>query len=83
MINDPARLYYHACSLGNCIGGVAIPNEAPEIALEIAERYNVDYLVLEEGGIPAPMQFGDEIPSFLTPIDINLDGITLYAFERN
>ena len=83
MINDPARMYYHTCSLGNCLGGVAIPNESPEIALEIAERYDVDYLVLEERGIPLPMQFGDEIPSFLTPIDINLDGITLYAFERN
>jgi hypothetical protein len=82
MINDPARLYYHTCTLGRCTGGVVIPNESPEIALEIAEKYDVDYLVLETGGIPEPMRF-DTVPEFLTPIAVDLGGATLYAFERD
>lgn len=77
MLNDPARLYYFTG-----LQGVQLPNEAPEVALEIAERYDVDYLFLETGGITTPMQF-DTPPDFLIPIDTNLAGVQLYAFERD
>lgn len=77
MINDPTQFYYYTG-----IGGVVVPNEAPQIALEIAERYDIDYLLLENGGIPEPMLF-DTVPDFLTPIDIELGGATLYAIEHD
>ncbi len=77
MLNDPARLYYFTG-----LQGVQLPNETPDIALEIAERYEVDYLLLEEGGITAPMQF-ETPPEFLTPIEVDLPGVMLYAFERD
>lgn len=77
MINDPAELYYFTG-----LQGVQLPDEAPGIALEIAERYEVDYLFLEDGGITAPMRF-DTPPAFLTPIEIELPGAQLYAFERD
>ena len=73
MINDPARLYYH---LGQ--GGVTIPNDSVRVVPEIAERYGIDYLVLEHvdengyiGGAPAAFQFDvGNPPDFLRPIAI-------------
>ncbi len=64
IINDPARLYYH---LG--LGGVAIPNESVAIVPLIAQRYEVEYLVLEHvdakgriGSAPAAFQFDVNVP---------------------
>jgi hypothetical protein len=62
MINDPAQLYYYTG-----IGGVTFPNAAPETILEIAARYDIDYVVIEGDNIsglavPAPMLFDLEKP---------------------
>jgi hypothetical protein len=75
MANDPAQLYYYTG-----FGGVGLPNETPEIALQIARQYGVGYLLLQQGGITDPMIFA-ELPAFLTPIELPLDGAWLYAFE--
>lgn len=77
MINDPAQLYYYTG-----IMGVALPNESPEIALKIAEIYNIDYLVLEENHVTEPLQFV-QAPDFLIPVETELQGVRIYAFKFN
>lgn len=87
MINDPARLYYH---LGH--GGVTIPNEPVTVVPEIANRYGIDYLVLEHigdtgyiGGAPAAFQFDvSSPPDFLRAIAIDGGGgVRLYQIVSN
>jgi len=79
MINDPATLYYYTG-----MSGVVLPNESPEVALEIAKIYDIDYIVIEgKGGVPAPLYFEeDETPDFLIPVK-NDKGLRIYAFNRN
>lgn len=77
MINDPSALYYYTG-----LGGVAVPNSEPSVIPEIAERYNIQYVVLESAGLPAPMfQAWDEPPDFLTPLPFNQPGARLYAIH--
>ena len=57
MINDPAMLYYFTG-----FGGVVIPNESPDVIAEIAERYQIDYVVIESYGMPAPLRTILEMP---------------------
>lgn len=42
VINDPPALYYHTG-----LSGVVLPDSAPEHTLDLAERYNLDFLVLD------------------------------------
>lgn len=42
MVNDPAALYYHTGR-----SGVVVPNAAPAVVPEIAQRYEVGYLLLD------------------------------------
>jgi hypothetical protein len=77
MINDPSTLYYYTG-----IESVGLPNESPEVALEIAELYDIDYLVLEKGDVPKPLQF-EQIPDFLIPIETEREGVRIYAFNRD
>lgn len=77
MINDPSQLFYYTG-----LSGVVVPNEAPDVALQIAKLYDVDFLVLESGGIPQPMVF-DQTPGFLTVLDVQLGGASVYAFKRD
>ena len=72
---DPAEIYYYTG-----IGGIPIPNESPEVALELAQLYGVDYLLLQDNQITAPMQF-TETPTFLQPIDLNIPEVRLYAIQ--
>ncbi len=75
MINDPAALYYFTG-----IGGVVIPNEDPTTLLEVANQYQVSYLVLEVGGIPAGIALVLESPpNFLIPIPLDIPNVRLYA----
>jgi len=74
---DPSRVYYYTG-----ISGVVIPNETPEIALEVANIYDIDYLLLENNHIPQPMQF-ENVPNFLIPVDFEIEGARLYAFDRD
>jgi 4-amino-4-deoxy-L-arabinose transferase-like glycosyltransferase len=84
MINDPAQLYYFTG-----LGGVTLPNEVPDVILDIARRYDVDYLVLEgmteNGGAAAPsklLSILETPPDFLTPVSFNIDGIQLYEIRH-
>lgn len=76
MINDPAALYYYTG-----FGGVVVPNEDPAAVLEIANQYDVTYLVLERGGVPAGLaSIFDAPPDFLLPIPIDdMPDVRLYA----
>lgn len=76
MINDPAQLYFH---LGH--GGVTIPNDSVHFAREIANRYDIQFLVLEQvaggriGAAPARFQFDvDSPPAFLRPLPFDARG---------
>ncbi len=82
MINDPAALYYFTGR-----GGVVTPNALPEMIPEIAERYAVDYLLVNviereagnEINIPAMLAFDfDDPPEFLREVSINTPNMRLY-----
>lgn len=78
MINDPAMLYYFTG-----MGGVVTPNADPNLIQEIAQRYHVDYLLLEEGGIPGKLLSAlDNPPAFLTPLEFNQGNARLYAIRH-
>jgi 4-amino-4-deoxy-L-arabinose transferase-like glycosyltransferase len=87
MANDPAAIYYYTGR-----GGVVLPNETPDAILDIARRYEIDYLLIElisEDGtqyaaIPAPLDpIMDELPTFLRPIALpDTPDMRLYAIER-
>lgn len=89
MINDPAALYYYTG-----FTGVVQPNETPATILEIAERYNVthllieDVLMLEDGklGAAAPIPLLGILthpPDFLIPIvDFPIASARLYEIRR-
>jgi hypothetical protein len=84
MINDPAALYYHTG-----LGGVVLPNAAPEAIPQIARRYRVTHVLLQSvtadgharaatgglAGIPAAP------PPFLIPISLDIPEVRLYAID--
>ncbi len=81
MINDPAQLYYFTG-----YGGVVIPNAAVHVIPEIAQKYDIDYLLIEtSGGIPAvPGKFDFDLndpPEFLEPVSFDVPGTRLYAIN--
>ena len=87
MINDPAQLYYF---LG--MGGVSIPNEPIDVVPEIAEKYDIDYLLVEFvtddgfiGAAPLKFQFdANNPPDFLDPIPFdNRKDVRLYAIIKD
>ena len=83
MINDPAALYYFTG-----MGGVVLPNESPDIIPEIARRYGVRYLLLQDvtadgraaAAAPPPLWpvLTQDYP-FLTLIPLDTPGVRLYA----
>jgi hypothetical protein len=85
MINDPAQLYYFTG-----LGGVVLPNETPAVILEIAHKYEVDYLLLEDisddgRGAAAPdelLPILQSAPDFLTQIPFDSPGTRLYEIHR-
>ncbi len=84
MINDPAQLYYFTG-----LGGVVLPNEAPEVILDIARRYGVGYLLLEgvtedgrAGAAPASLwPILRDPPAFLVPLSLDIHGVKLYEIR--
>lgn len=77
MINDPAMLYTYTG-----LGGVVVPNESPDIIAEIAERYAIDYVVIEPQGVPAPMAvILEAAPDFLNEI-AQIGAARVYEIER-
>jgi hypothetical protein len=88
MANDPSAIYYYTGR-----GGVVLPNEAPNAILEIAQRYGIDYLLIESqtlddgrqvAAIPAPLDpLLTALPPFLTPVSLpDAPELRLYAIQR-
>lgn len=88
MSANPAELYYH---IGR--GGVVMPNEPPEVILAIAQRYNIDYLLVQSAPsidgstsgwvLTTPLQdLVDAPPPFLTEIPlVGRTDMRLYRIE--
>ncbi|MBC7809675.1 MAG: hypothetical protein H7175_00915 [Burkholderiales bacterium] len=86
MINDPSQMYYFTK-----LGGVSLPNAAPDVIREIAARYDIDYLLLEfemrngqrvAPGIPnGLLPILDNPPDFLSPVPLDTPNARLYAIE--
>jgi hypothetical protein len=85
MINDPAQLYYFTG-----LEGVVLPNEAPNVILDIARKYAVKYLVLEgitpDGSmsIATPLELVSILsspPDFLIPLPFDIPGVRLYEIR--
>jgi hypothetical protein len=65
MINDPSAMYYFTG-----VAGVVVPNAPPEVIPELAQRYGVNTIILDQNRT-APMDElyqGRNVPSFLTEI---------------
>jgi hypothetical protein len=84
MINDPAALYYYTG-----LGGVVLPHNAPDVIPEIAQRYDIDYLLLESPDndltwavSPKLLPILDAPPDFLTELDFDIRGVRLYAINH-
>jgi hypothetical protein len=85
MINDPPQLHYFTG-----LGGVVLPNESPDAVLEIARKYDIDYLLLEgisdDGrGAAAPdelLSILQSPPEFLTQIPFHSPGTRLYEIHH-
>ena len=76
--DDPPELYYYTG-----IGGASLPNGTPEALLEVARRYQIDYVVIMGGAdsIPAGLQsILDNPPDFLKPIPGSR--MRVYAIQR-
>lgn len=70
LYDDPPELYYYTG-----IGGATLPNESPEVILDIARQYDVQFLVLKND-LAA-------IPAELLPIlDAPPDFLELIPFEQ-
>jgi hypothetical protein len=77
MINDPAAMYYYTG-----IPGVVVPNAPPDRIMEIALRYGVNTLVLDNN-LTVPMielYAGKNIPPFLKLIYAE-GNIRIYRIE--
>jgi hypothetical protein len=82
MINDPSAMYYFTG-----ITGVVVPNAPPEVIPELARRYGVNTIILDQNRT-APMDElyqGRNVPSFLTEIyaDSNLRIFRVKASHAN
>ena len=85
MINYPAQLYYFTG-----LGGVVLPNEAPDVVLDVARKYEVKYLVLEgitpdgKSSVATPedlLPILSSPPDFLIPIPFDIPGARLYEIR--
>jgi hypothetical protein len=83
MINDPGQLYYFTG-----FSGVVLPNEAPEAILDIARKYQVSYVLLEEVTPENTAASSAKLwpiltapPDFLTPVPLDNPGVRLYAIH--
>ncbi len=85
MINDPAQLYYFTG-----LGGVVLPNESPDVIVDIARKYGVKYVVIEE--VSDDGQTSNAItekmnsiltapPTFLVSVPLNVPNVRLYEIR--
>ncbi len=65
-------------------GGATLPNSAPEALAEIAARFDIGYLLLQEGRLPGPLQpVWENAPQFLTEIPLDAPGGRLYEIAAS
>jgi len=79
MVNDAAAWFYHTG-----YGGVALPDEPLPTALEIAKRYCITHLVIDQNVTSAfePLLRGATPPPFLREVQhFSAEGVRVYAFE--
>ncbi len=85
MINDPAQLYYFTG-----LGGVVLPNESPDVIIDIARKYGVKYVVIEgisddgRDSNAIPSKFSSILtnpPDFLVPMPFNVPNVRLYEIR--
>ncbi len=85
MLNDPAALYYYTG-----MWGVVLPNEAPDVIPDIARRYGVRYLLLENvtadgsassAASPKLWPILTDLPDFLVPIPLERTDVRLYEIR--
>jgi hypothetical protein len=65
MINDPSALYYFTG-----LSGIVVPNASPDVIPELAKRYGVRYVVLDNNPtLPMiDLYLGKNVPHFLTQV---------------
>lgn len=85
MVNDPAKLYYFTG-----LGGVVLPNETADVIVEIARKYGVKYMVIEDIGADGltSNSLTDKLmpvlvspPDFLIPLPLNVPNARLYEIR--
>lgn len=86
MVNDPASWYYHTGLMG-----VTLMDEPLEVAREIAERYCITHLIIDENVTSAfePLLKGETPPPFLREVgyfeggnpDEWSDDVRIFAFD--
>ena len=78
MVNDPAALYYHT---GHA--GVVVPDSEPDVVPDIATRFGVTHLVLDENRT-APfdrLYRGEESRPYLVSLGDLAGGLRLFAID--
>lgn len=84
LINDPAQWYLYTGQ-----GGAVLPDEAPDVIPQIAARYGITHVILEqvvtEDGTtysrasPAPLQpILTDLPDFLRPVEVSIEDVRIY-----
>lgn len=77
MSSDPAALYAQTG-----LTGVVLPNEPPDSIAVLAERYDIDYVLVDGENLPLPLKSVLEAPpAFLVPLAFDADG-RLYEIRR-
>jgi hypothetical protein len=75
MRNDMPEMYYYTG-----IGGVVLANESVDVLREIAELYNIDYLIIEYPNVPANVDL-EPLPDFLKPVPFS-GGVEIYEIQH-
>ncbi len=77
--DDPPELYYYTGR-----GGASLPNGTPETLLEVARKYEIDYVVImgSADSMPAGLQsILENPPDFLKP-ELGFLNMRVYAIQR-
>jgi 4-amino-4-deoxy-L-arabinose transferase-like glycosyltransferase len=76
MRNDPAELYYFTG-----IGGVVLPNEPYNVVVELVQRYEIDFVLLEYPNVPQPLN-RTPVPAEWQRVPLAYEGVELYDTRR-
>lgn len=79
MVNDPAEWHYYTGRIG-----VTLPDESLETAYQIAQKYCIQYLIIDENITDSfvPLFEGEiDPPSFLTHLQTFDEGVQVYEFD--